>query len=197
MDEQDCMVGCDCEETVYLNEITNNGSVYKFSLNPDGSLSDIGNPWFSNSLSGESLTSPHGLGTDLNGNVYIGETSSGDIRRFSCDGEIVPTSEYELPYDDIVQNIFSIDNILYTNSLGGPSAFDLCDGTPLGQLCLNDASGSPLDSRLNTWGFSYNSTTEMVYISSRLRLDNFPSACLLYTSPSPRDRQKSRMPSSA
>ena len=27
--------------------------------------------------------------------------------------------------------------------------------------------------------------------------DNLPTACLLYTSPSPRDRQKSRMPSSA
>ena len=28
-------------------------------------------------------------------------------------------------------------------------------------------------------------------------LDDFPEICLLYTSPSPRDRQKSRMPSSA
>ena len=28
-------------------------------------------------------------------------------------------------------------------------------------------------------------------------LDGFPRTCLLYTSPSPRDRQKSRMPSSA
>ena len=27
--------------------------------------------------------------------------------------------------------------------------------------------------------------------------NNFPETCLLYTSPSPRDRQKSRMPSSA
>ena len=28
-------------------------------------------------------------------------------------------------------------------------------------------------------------------------MDRLPDACLLYTSPSPRDRQKSRMPSSA
>ena len=33
--------------------------------------------------------------------------------------------------------------------------------------------------------------------SAALRLEGFASACLLYTSPSPRDRQKSRMPSSA
>ena len=32
---------------------------------------------------------------------------------------------------------------------------------------------------------------------AKLRLFCFPYACLLYTSPSPRDRQKSRMPSSA
>ena len=32
---------------------------------------------------------------------------------------------------------------------------------------------------------------------TRLSLSDDPEACLLYTSPSPRDRQKSRMPSSA
>ena len=32
---------------------------------------------------------------------------------------------------------------------------------------------------------------------SRLDLKHFSHTCLLYTSPSPRDRQKSRMPSSA
>ena len=37
--------------------------------------------------------------------------------------------------------------------------------------------------------------TNLVLHASRLALQ--PSACLLYTSPSPRDRQKSRMPSSA
>ena len=33
--------------------------------------------------------------------------------------------------------------------------------------------------------------------SNRLRPSSMSSTCLLYTSPSPRDRQKSRMPSSA
>jgi peptide/nickel transport system ATP-binding protein len=36
-----------------------------------------------------------------------------------------------------------------------------------------------------------------VTIKSVLRIVPKPGACLLYTSPSPRDRQKSRMPSSA
>ena len=33
--------------------------------------------------------------------------------------------------------------------------------------------------------------------AARLRLDDLPEACLLYTSPSPRDATLSRMPSSA
>ena len=36
-----------------------------------------------------------------------------------------------------------------------------------------------------------------VSILNRVRSPYFPDTCLLYTSPSPRDRQKSRMPSSA
>ena len=38
---------------------------------------------------------------------------------------------------------------------------------------------------------------EKVRILSLLRPLKHPESCLLYTSPSPRDRQKSRMPSSA
>ena len=34
-------------------------------------------------------------------------------------------------------------------------------------------------------------------VTLRLSMMRLPGACLLYTSPSPRDRQKSRMPSSA
>ena len=33
--------------------------------------------------------------------------------------------------------------------------------------------------------------------NTTLTITNYPNTCLLYTSPSPRDRQKSRMPSSA
>ena len=36
-----------------------------------------------------------------------------------------------------------------------------------------------------------------VYISTRANIGDYVHTCLLYTSPSPRDRQKSRMPSSA
>ena len=52
-----------------------------------------------------------------------------------------------------------------------------------------------LDSILYT---NYNPVINISYISSyRFFSDNNLYFCLLYTSPSPRDRQKSRMPSSA
>ena len=38
---------------------------------------------------------------------------------------------------------------------------------------------------------------EEVTANGEIELEPVPVACLLYTSPSPRDRQKSRMPSSA
>ena len=39
--------------------------------------------------------------------------------------------------------------------------------------------------------------SNVVAVKVNLRLTTFLTVCLLYTSPSPRDRQKSRMPSSA
>jgi hypothetical protein len=42
-----------------------------------------------------------------------------------------------------------------------------------------------------------NPNTEGSPVQFREKYDNFINGCLLYTSPSPRDRQKSRMPSSA
>ena len=40
-------------------------------------------------------------------------------------------------------------------------------------------------------------TFTMAHVIARLQRPSLVLACLLYTSPSPRDRQKSRMPSSA
>ena len=38
---------------------------------------------------------------------------------------------------------------------------------------------------------------ELIFVEENLIHSDNPNNCLLYTSPSPRDRQKSRMPSSA
>ena len=42
-----------------------------------------------------------------------------------------------------------------------------------------------------------NLSSELINISKKLKIISRHGVCLLYTSPSPRDRQKSRMPSSA
>ena len=49
------------------------------------------------------------------------------------------------------------------------------------------------------WALAHNAEDTLLQLTQR-RLNGLPglgSPCLLYTSPSPRDRQKSRMPSSA
>ena len=44
---------------------------------------------------------------------------------------------------------------------------------------------------------SLSTDNELFKVAEIIKTEKHPNACLLYTSPSPRDRQKSRMPSSA
>ena len=84
---------CDCNEYIYLNEPHSGGSVHKYLINADGSLTEIGSPWYDNYALGEDITLPHGVGMDINGFLYIGETAaSGQIRRLDCDGTLYPES---------------------------------------------------------------------------------------------------------
>ena len=53
------------------------------------------------------------------------------------------------------------------------------------------AAHAPLE-----WRFDFNPNTNPLLLE-RIQINATFNACLLYTSPSPRDRQKSRMPSSA
>ena len=59
-----------------------------------------------------------------------------------------------------------------------------------------DWTYSDLSSKQAQKTISRENARRMIDTSSMLRKDRM-EACLLYTSPSPRDRQKSRMPSSA
>lgn len=139
---------CDCHEYIYLNDVSNydgvNGFIHKFKVNPDGTMTEVPNgstgtmPWFP---AGGGLPSPHGLGQDLNGNLYIGESAGGDIRRLSCDGFLYPETG---PTGYLVANGsgFNIgstsDGILYTNPIFEDriTAYDICTGNLLGWVYL-------------------------------------------------------------
>jgi len=88
---------CTCTEVIYLNETTFGGSVHKYTIDPtDGSLTEVltnGGPWYPGAGTSE-MSSPHGLGVDLNGLLYIGEALGGDIRQLDCKGNIEPATEY-------------------------------------------------------------------------------------------------------
>ena len=125
MNEQDCMLGCDCDEVIYLNEVTGGGAIHKYVANVDGTLTEIATPWLDNTALGEDFTNPHGLGTDLNGFLYINTKGKGDIRRVNCEG--IPVPGFAIDIDSY--NIDSYNNILYTNRQDGYiQSYDLCTG---------------------------------------------------------------------
>ena len=160
LEPQDCVIGCDCTEMIYLNEVNNGGAIHKFAVNPDGTLSEIGSPWY---VSSGDLPSPHGLATDLNGYLYIGATAGGGPqRKLTCDGEIFDAGDFSIPIGGF--NSGSIGNTLYTNGNLYQSdpirAFNLCTGDPLGSICLDQVSES---GSAPSWGFYIDPRTDMMY----------------------------------
>ena len=57
--------------------------------------------------------------------------------------------------------------------------------------------GQPIGSRLASHAEMLTMLRAIADTSDRVTIETYGRTCLLYTSPSPRDRQKSRMPSSA
>jgi hypothetical protein len=142
---------CSCEDYIYLNE-TNAantiGTVHKFRVNVNGTFTEIFSsgttPWYR----GTDLPNPHGLGADLNGNLYVGAENSptSDVRRLKCDGTLTPPSEFVIP-DQPAFNISSIGNTIYTSQFGSVKAYNSCTGAFINQVCFAGA-GDP-----RNWGF--------------------------------------------
>ena len=157
---------CDCNEYVYLNETTTGGSVHKYLVNPNGSFSEVGSPWFDNDASGEDLTAPHGLATDVLGNLYINETGKNNsfIRRFDCDGNLESVADFSIPTTGVT-NLASVDNFIFLNERGnGVEAieqYDLCTGTLVGSVdyCENYFN-------VSDWGFYRDPNTGLFYSTS-------------------------------
>ena len=154
---------CDCTEYIYLND-TESRTVHKFKVESDGTLTEVftnGNTWYPGANPTE-LPSPHGLGVDLNGFLYISERAVGQIRKLSCDGEIVPASDFEINAGS--RNMGTIGNLLITNN--GPNVatgidiYDLCSQDPVGVICFEDYS--------NNWGLFIDPRTQDIYVSKNV-----------------------------
>ena len=132
--------------------------MHKFDVASDGTLTEVagskGMPWYSstNEVTADKLPSPHGLGRDLNGNFYIGETFSGQIRKLDCLGNIEPTTSFEVA--DGGFNITSIGNTIYVNStqFSGIYSYDICTSANTGHVRLSSGvAGSYREG--DDWGF--------------------------------------------
>lgn len=170
---------CSCNDYVYLNETSGTGSVHKYLVNADGTLTEIGLPWYG----GLELPKPHGLGADLNGNIYIGESVSGEIRKLNCDGQIVPESEFEIPVAGLF-NIGTIGNSLYYNSRGNNATniyeYDLCAQTQIATVgfCETDFANN------DDWGFYVDPNTGEMYATNDIFLSANNNNYFWYFNPS-------------
>jgi len=118
---------CNCTEHIYLNDPAQMGSVYKFRIETDGTLTQLYSDAPTNTLPyiiGGSMNapmSPHGVGTDEFGNVYIGSQrdENGGIYKFNCFGEF---EEIVIPAENIAANGPGFpDWAAACAALGGPS----------------------------------------------------------------------------
>jgi len=140
---------CNCTEYLYLND-TGLNYVEKFQINTDGSLTEIGDaangmPWLN---AAGIVDFPHGIASDVNGNVYIGETDPNNgqlnIQKFSCTGEKLD-ADLSTPAIDNFTNDgfgysqFTVGNLLYVgiDGSGSINIYDLCTGELAG--CMREA----------------------------------------------------------
>ena len=139
---------CDCTEYIYLNE-PGLSSTLKFEIDPNSvalvevPAADGSFPWAND---GTIITQPHGLVLDLNGQLWIGDTPQGEIRRFNCNGDYTGGSTTnaagpdDIDFDNSVgalTNMFQANGFIYTTTAQGPVRYDLCtgmtDGVPPGR----------------------------------------------------------------
>ena len=161
------------------------GEVHKFEIYDSdkvstsgqfvGYVEEIGSPWMSG------FTDPHGIGSDLNGNLYIGDAVTGPIYRVGCDGGTRDGDGtlFNSTFSWGLTNIDSYQNYIFANgngtTNGNITVLDPCDGSVVGEVCLNGNNDGA------DWGMDVmpNGTIVVSY--------GWNWACLLYTSPSPRD----------
>ncbi|MVM38564.1 hypothetical protein GO730_15045 [Spirosoma sp. HMF3257] len=149
---------CKVTDYIYLNDpqdYNTNGFVHKLKIGTGGVLAEVANgngttPWFP---AGGGLGSPHGLGQDLNGNLYIGANQiSGPIAKIKCDGTLVDLNFI----NDAGYNIISKDGYLYVNSNNNNriSRYALCDGSLQGYVTLNGVPDNSTNNAQIDWGLS-------------------------------------------
>ena len=161
---QDCTIGCECVDYVYLND-TEGMVVHKFTVEDNGDLTEInddGGFWYPGANTMLDLASPHGLGVDLNGFLYIAETQSGNIRKLTCDGELLDATEFEV--ENIGGfNIASIDNLIFANDQDNTDrdrleVINTCTGDVVNSICF--------DNQQYNWGLYIDPRTDTIYATS-------------------------------
>ncbi|MEM6696835.1 MAG: SdrD B-like domain-containing protein, partial [Bacteroidota bacterium] len=189
---QDCTVGCECTEYIYLNE-PNADATLKFAINTDGSVTEILNPVTGGYWAQNLTVGPHGLGTDVNGFLYIGNaeyvdnptagTIPNDVRlgesgvdKYDCKGNLIEEDFLPPALGDgmsggsgLQTNIYSLGNTLYMNSWRGTGyndatvfAYDICSRELIGTYTVCDMT----DAYRETWDFHIDEPNNRIIINN-------------------------------
>lgn len=133
-------------------------------------------PWHDGTASG--LTGPHGIGMDLNGNLYISDINDQEIARLDCDGNIIDMSFISL--GGATYNYFEFNDMLYVPWNGTMRVYELCTGTEVACLGVNIGWGVTLGTDGNIYGTAgFNgSGNAVVQVSTDLSgYSTDPSSC--------------------
>ena len=198
-------------DDLQLGESEDTGIRAAFQWQPNSALTVDIDADFSDHTSTAAPTIPVVIGdlsagaTDLNGNplggaggaTLTGQSTSVFTRRFNGEGNSPPVG-------DLIQPFTSTDPQCATSQAYRDSSLTCAgnayaatrDGTNSAWFDQNGNLVRPDDQSIESYGFSGRLTyqTENFTLKS---ISAWRGFCLLYTSPSPRDRTRSRMPSSA
>ncbi|MEM1216053.1 MAG: hypothetical protein AAGJ82_10230, partial [Bacteroidota bacterium] len=141
----------------------------------DGDPNTVGiQAWYPANGTTSQLQSPHGIATDINGNIYIGQSSSGNVRRLDCAGNIDSASDFEIT--DGGNSFASDGRYIYFHSRPAQRLrrYDLCNPSASpDQVRLNGSD----DSR--NWGIKLLADGTIV-IGSDFKSDATPNEVFIF-----------------
>ncbi len=147
---------CNCTDFLFVND-TGPDLVHKFEVLPDGSVQEV----FVNGMPflppGVSPSDPHGIASDINGNIYIADIGRNgqqdSLFVFNCAGEPLNGGEALLDAENFllrVNNFASFNEFLYfvNRRTTGTDIMlvDPCSADTIGRMAV------PVND-LNAWGF--------------------------------------------
>ena len=139
-------------------------------------------------IQGDDSHLPYDLNTTMNGDENSNYTNNNEL---SMDKQNQPPTSPPPPTYEESLDIFNLPDLKESSVDELDETIDIVDD--LGIISIDDVENSSSNNKNNNINNNNNNSN----INNSSKCSPHSSICLLYTSPSPRDKRQSRMPSSA